>query len=256
MHHSHSFYVHAYFICFSAIPFPSTIIFTLSSTLFFNLTGAHESQRNGNGNDDNSPITKKPLDTDSKHDAITAAHDRQSITSLPATRSSGPAATMTTSSSIATVNNNKAQQKDPKTDSASESVTSFQTINTTNPPTALAQPPSRSTKPPQIQPISQPTGNNKLPASSAAIATKPNPNSFSSKLVLGEGTTKQLDRCTYGPSFGSIVLTTDSWKRANSVSENVTSFGDSADQSKGTLIGTQITIGSVVERSNRSPSDG
>lgn len=148
---------------------------------------------------------------------------------------------MTTSTS-ATDNNNKAQI-DPKTDS--KSVTPFATINTNHHSAQTAQPPRR--KSTIAPPTQQPMGNNKLPASSiAAIATKPSPNSpnvvgLSSELVLGEGTTKQLLDHKLSSTGSPIIVTTDSWKRAKSLSENVTTaYGIPAQSAKGTSIRSNL----------------
>nr|XP_019549917.2 LOW QUALITY PROTEIN: protein cappuccino [Aedes albopictus] len=220
--------------------------------------GAHEPQHS---NDNNDPITIA-LDTASSHDAIAPTHGQQTTVPLPAPTGSNEAATMTTSTAS---NNNKAP-KHPKTDGASsgrESVTPFEVINA-NHHSAQAPPqppPSRKSTKAPAPPTQKPTGNNKLPASSnaaAAIATKPSPNSpavVSSKLVLGEGTAKQLDRCTFDPSSSGspIIVTTDSWKRAKSLSENVTAaYGKSAPQSGKEPSGEVIHL---VEHTTSSSSD-
>ncbi|XP_058819666.1 protein cappuccino isoform X2 [Topomyia yanbarensis] len=187
-------------------------------------TGAHEAQHIT----DSGPIAV-PLDTDSAADIAMA---RDAAVALPAAAAvANNLATMTTS--ICSDNNNKAQAH-ANEDDTNKSVTSFNetgslAISATQSAT-LAQA-NNCTKTPQIQPSLE-VASNKLPASSAAIATKPNPNSLSSKLVLDEGTTKQLNVYNYDPSSGSIVVTTDSWKRAQLLSENVTALHGIEAQSK------------------------
>ncbi|XP_055636414.1 uncharacterized protein LOC129775564 isoform X2 [Toxorhynchites rutilus septentrionalis] len=185
--------------------------------------GTHDTQHKGI-----SSSSFAPLDTDSVHDVIYTPPSPNGTVSLATAGTS--TTTMTTSNH--TESNTVTHNKHAEEVQTNESQTSSQPgtmITTTRP--ALAQP-NGSTKTPQTQ-KDLIVGNNKLPASCAAIATKPNSNGLSNKLVLGEGTTtRQLDLCDHEPSSGSIIVTTDSWRRVKSLSENTTVRHDLVDQNK------------------------
>ncbi|XP_055542483.1 protein cappuccino isoform X2 [Wyeomyia smithii] len=180
------------------------------------VAGAHAKQYMG----DNGPITA-PLDkADSVHD-ITKTRDAASFALPVAAATMGNSTTMTTSAN-AEDNNNKI--------GTSESLTSIGCSATQ--PTVPLTPTQKNINTSPTQPPSGEPPSNNLPAPIAAIATKPNPNSLSSKLVLNESTTKQQTVYNYDPASGSIIVTTDSWKRAQSLSENVTSVQGSLEQCK------------------------
>lgn len=193
---------------FARFRFPALIICALLSTLFYLVTGDQQQKSISNGNS-----------RDAVYDVqcpAAAAQDATPLDSDSAMRDDAAAIAKAHTDDVVDVTSpipNAAQaQRCSEEDDPNKSLTcsSSNYKNRSSAPTP-AQP---RTSPKATPTSTQAADNNKSPAYAAAIATKPN----STKLVLDADGSKSTSGAT---NSVSVIVTTDSWKRAKSLSENV-----------------------------------
>ncbi|KAL9705595.1 hypothetical protein quinque_009113 [Culex quinquefasciatus] len=183
--------------------------------------------------------------------AVAAAHDATPLDSDSAMRDDAVAIAKAHNDDVADVTSpipNAAQaQRCSEEDDPNKSLTCSSSNNKNR---SSAPTPAQPRTSPKATPTStQAADNNKSPAYAAAIATKPN----STKLVLDADGSNSTSGATKSVS---VIVTTDSWKRAKSLSENVaTGRRDSASVDQTNNKDRPTRVIHLLEHTTSSSSD-